>query len=108
MLPLSRLGRALGELNVTVDVPEAVELLGIPAGRIDLQRLFYYHVCKAFYRPEMTLDELNHINFDWFAPRNAHRQTPKQVLGWCSELGLAIERERVEPSGITVIARKAA
>src|SRR5205807_4695048 len=46
MMPLTRLGRALGELKLEVDVPEAIELLGIPAGRIDVQRLFYWHVAK--------------------------------------------------------------
>lgn len=54
----------------------------------------------------MTLDEMNHINFDWYAPRNAHRQTPEEVRGWCGDLGLAIEHERVEDAGITIIARR--
>ncbi len=41
----------LGELNLEIDVPEAIDVLEIPAGPIDLQRLFYWHVCKMFYRP---------------------------------------------------------
>lgn len=106
MLPLSKLGKFLGELDIEIDVPEKIELLDIPAGRIDLQRFFYWHVLKAFYRPEMTLDEMNHVNFDWYAPKNAHRQTPEDVRAWCAALGLAIEHERVEESGISVIARK--
>jgi SAM-dependent methyltransferase len=106
IVPLSRLGQALGELGATVDVPQNVELLGIPAGPIDVQRLFYWHVVKAYYDPELTLDEMAHINFDWFAPRNAHRQSPEDVRGWCAEAGLEIERERVEEAGITVVARK--
>jgi SAM-dependent methyltransferase len=105
-MQLSKLGKALGELNVTVDVPVAVDVLEIPAGKIDLQRLFYWHVFKAFYRPEMTLEEMNHINFDWYAPKNAHRQSVDEVREWCADLGLAIEHERVEEAGITVIARK--
>lgn len=108
LVPLTKLGVALGELDVEVDVPEAVPLLGIPAGRINLQRLFYWHICKAYYRPEFTLDEMNHVNFDWYAPKNAHRQTPEEVRAWCAQAGLAIERERVEEAGITVIARKEA
>jgi arsenite methyltransferase len=108
MMQLSKLGKALGELNVTVDIPEAVDVLEIPAGKIDLQRLFYWHVFKAFYRPEMTLEEMNHINFDWYAPKNAHRQSADEVRAWCAGLGLAIEREQVEEAGITVIARKLA
>jgi len=104
--PLTRLGRALGELDVEVDVPEDVDLLEIPAGRISIQRLFYWHVMKAFYDPDLDLEELNHINYDWYAPANAHRQSPEEVRSWCGEAGLEIERENVQPAGITVIARK--
>jgi SAM-dependent methyltransferase len=106
MEPLSKLGKALGELDIEVDVPEKIDLLDIPAGRINLQRLFYWHVFKAFYRKDYTLGEMNHINFDWYAPKNAHRQSAAEVRSWCSELGLAIERERVEDAGITVVARR--
>jgi SAM-dependent methyltransferase len=106
ILPLTKLGRALGELGVTVDVPEDVALLGIPAGPIDVQRLFYWHVIKAYHDPELTLDEMAHLNFDWFAPRNAHRQSPEEVREWCAEADLAVEREDVQEAGITVVARK--
>ena len=104
--PLSRLGQTLGALDIEVDVPENIDLLSIPAGKINLQRLFYWHVFKAFYRPDMDLDEMNHINFDWYAPINAHRQSAEEVRQWCDEAGMEIERERVEDAGITVIARK--
>lgn len=106
MMPLTRLGKLLGELNIEIDIPERIDLLDIPAGRIDLQRLFYWHVLKAFYRPEMSLDEMNHINFDWYAPKNARRQSAEEVRAWCMTLRLVIEHERVEDAGITVIARK--
>ena len=107
IVPLTKLGRALGELEAVVDVPEAVDLLGIPAGPTDVQRLFYWHVAKAYYDPELTLDEMAHINFDWYAPRNAHRQSPEEVRAWCAEAGLAIEREEVQDAGITIVARRA-
>jgi SAM-dependent methyltransferase len=106
LLPLTKLGKALGELGIEIDIREPIELLGIPAGRIDIQRLFYWHVMKAFYRPDYTLDEMNHVNFDWYAPKNAHRQTPEQVRQWCAEAGLDILRERVEEAGITIVARR--
>jgi arsenite methyltransferase len=107
VMPLTRLGKVLGDLEVEVDVPEAVELLDIPAGKIDLQRLFYWHVFKAFHHPDLTLDELNHINFDWYSPQNAHRQSPEEVRAWCAAAGLDIEREVVEEAGITIVARRA-
>jgi len=107
MLPLSKLGKLLGELNIEIEVPEKIELLDIPAGRINVQRFVYWHVLKAFYRPEMSLEEMNHLNFDWYAPKNAHRQSSDEVRAWCAQLGLSIEHERVEDAGITMIARKA-
>jgi len=106
VMPLTKLGKMLGELQIEIDIPEAIDLLEIPAGRIDLQRFFYWHVFKAFYRSDMTIDEMNHINFDWYAPRNAHRHTIEEVRGWCAKGGMTIERERVEEAGITIIARK--
>jgi arsenite methyltransferase len=104
--PLTRLGIALGELNAEIDIPEAVGLLDIPAGRINIQRLFYWHVAKMFYRSEMTFDEMNHINFDWYAPANAHRHSPEELRAWCARAGLEIEREVVEEAGITIVARR--
>jgi arsenite methyltransferase len=106
LYPLTKLGEALGKLNIDIEVTDAVEMLGIPAGKINLQRLFYWHFCKAFYRPELTVGEMNLINFDWYAPKNAHRQTLAEVLSWCDEAGLTAERVVEQEAGITVIAMK--
>lgn len=106
LMSLTKLGKQIGELGIDFDIPEPIEILQIPAGPISLQRFLYWHVFKAFYRPGMTLEEMNHINFDWYAPRNAHRHTVEEVRSWCAEAGLIIERERIEDSGITAIARK--
>ena len=106
MMPITKFGKYLGDLNIEIDVPENIDLLDIPSGKISLQRFFYWHVFKAFYSTTMSLDELNHVNVDWYAPVNAHRQTPEQVRSWCLEAGLVIEREHVQESGISVIARK--
>jgi arsenite methyltransferase len=106
LTPLTKLGETLGRQNIEIDVPESIELLGIPAGKINLQRLFYWHIFKAYYRPEWSLEEMNHVNFDWYAPKNSFRQTPADVRSWCKELNLVIEREVVEEAGITIIARK--
>jgi arsenite methyltransferase len=106
MEPLTQLGIALGDLNAEIDIPRPIEILGIPAGRTTVQRLFYWHVAKVFFHPELTFEEMNHINFDWYAPANAHRQTPEEVRRWCSEAGLGVEHELVEDAGITVIARR--
>jgi arsenite methyltransferase len=104
--PLTRLGIALGDLDREIDIREPIDLLGIPAGRMSVQRFFYWHVAKAFHHPELSFDEMNHINFDWYAPRNAHRQTIEQVRAWCRACKLEIEREVVEEAGITIAARR--
>ena len=106
LLPLTKFGHMLDKLNIEIDVPKPIDLLEIPAGKINLQRFFYWHVFKAYSRPEMSLDEMNHVNFDWYAPRNAHRQSLEEVKAWCAAAGLAVERERVEEAGITIVARK--
>jgi len=106
MEPITRLGNLLGELDIEIDIPERIDLLDIDAGKINLQRFFYWHVLKCFYRPDYTLDEMNHINFDWYAPKNAFRQSPEEVREWCAGAGLDILHERVEEAGITVVARK--
>ena len=106
LMPLTRLGQVLGELDLEIDVPEDIDLLEIPKGRINLQRFFYWYLFKAYYRPDFSLDEMNHVNFDWFRPTYAHRQTPEEVRAWCEASDLSIERMKVEEAGITVIGRR--
>ncbi|MFN3656985.1 MAG: class I SAM-dependent methyltransferase [Pseudolabrys sp.] len=107
IVPLTKLGIALGKLKVDITVEEDVDLLGIKAGTYDIQRFFYWNVAKAVYRDDLTLDEMAHVNFDWFAPLNAHRHTEQDVRGWCAAADFTIEREVIQESGITVIARRA-
>jgi SAM-dependent methyltransferase len=104
--PLTLLGKQLGELEVEIQVQEDIPFLGISKGRYDLQRFFYYSICKAYYRPGYSIDEMNHINFDWFRPSNCHRHDPTEVRRFCLDAGLAIERLHTEESGITIIARR--
>jgi arsenite methyltransferase len=105
--PLTKLGQALGELNAEIEVPEDIPFLGITKGKMDLQRFVYWNICKAYYRPEYDLEEMNHHNFDWFRPLNCHRHTPEEVKGFCDRAGLKIEHMNVQESGITIVARKA-
>ncbi|HUU93165.1 MAG TPA: class I SAM-dependent methyltransferase [Phycisphaerae bacterium] len=106
LMPLTKLGIALGELDCEVDVPEDVPLLGIPKGRVSIQRLIYWHFCKMFYRPEYTFEECHRCNADWFRPLNCHRHTPDEVRKMCDAAGLNIERMHIEEAGITIVARK--
>jgi len=106
LYPLTRLGQALAKLKAEVDIPEEIELLGIKAGRYDVQRLIYWHFIKCFWNEKMTLEENNHVNFDWYHPRYAHRQTEDQVKTWCAEAGLSIVHFDAQESGFTVRAVK--
>lgn len=103
--PLTKLGIALGKLDVKIDLDEGIPLLGIDRGELDLQRFFYWNICKTYYRPEYTFDEMHHINFDWYRPLNCHRHTPEEVESWCREAGLEIEHMDVQEAGITTVAR---
>lgn len=104
--PLTALGIRLGELQQKITVPESIPFLGIEAGEYDLQRLFYWHIFKGFYRDDYTFDEMHHINFDWYRPINCHRHTEEEVRAWCKNNNLDILRENIQESGITVVAKK--
>lgn len=106
LLPLTRLGRNLGRLDVEVEVEEDVELLGIPKGKYPLQRLVYWFFAKMYYDPHFSDEEMNHINFDWYRPLNCFRFTPEEVRSWIAEEGLVLRRFVAEEAGITVVADK--
>ena len=101
--PLTKLGIALGKLDITIDVPEDIELLGIKKGPQNLQRLLYWHFCKMYYDPNLTMEEMNHINFDWFRPLNCIRSTPEEIQAYCREAGLHIDTMDVQEAGITIL-----
>lgn len=104
--PLTRLGQALAELRAEVEVPEDIPLLGIAAGRYDVQRLIYWHVAKLFWNEAFTFEENHHINFDWYHPRYAHRHTEDEIRRWCADCGLTIKHFDAQESGFTVRATK--
>lgn len=104
--PLSKLGMELGRLNVELTIPEDIPYLGIKAGKMDIQRFVYWNIFKAFYREEFTLDEINHINFDWYRPHNCQRHTEDEIRIWCADVDLEIEHFDKAESGFTVVARR--
>jgi ubiquinone/menaquinone biosynthesis C-methylase UbiE len=104
--PLTKLGQALAELRTEVEVLEDIPYLDIKAGRYDIQRLIYWHFAKLFWNEAFTFEENHHVNFDWYHPQYAHRQTEEEVRRWCSEAGLSIFHFDVQESGFTVRAIK--
>jgi arsenite methyltransferase len=105
--PLTALAQSLAELEANVEVPNDIPYLGIEAGTYDVQRLVYWHFLKLFWNPELGFEENNHVNFDWYHPEYAHRQTEEEVRAWCEELGLEIFHLNAQESGFTVRATKA-
>jgi len=106
MRSFTRLAQALASVKAVVDVPEAIPLLGIAAGPQDVQRLVYWNFAKLYWNDEMSFEENVHVNFDWYRPLYAHRQTAEDVREWCAEASLDIVRFDTQESGYTVIARK--
>jgi arsenite methyltransferase len=103
---LSKLGKALGDLKIDLDVPEDIPYLEIKKGKINLQRFFYWNICKMFYDPNFSLEEMNHMNFDWFRPLNCFRHTPEEIKRYCHEASLEIEHMNIQEAGITVVAKR--
>ena len=106
IMSLTKLGKKLGELDIEISIDEDIPILGIRTGTYNLQRLFYYKICKAYYRKEYSLEEMNHVNFDWFMPKNCFRHTPEEIEIFCEKASLKIERMKIEEAGISVIASK--
>ena len=106
MRSLTTLGKQLSDLHATVEITEDIPLLGIKAGTEDVQRLIYWNFAKLYWNDALSFEENVHVNFDWYRPRYAHRQTEEQVRGWCQAAGLKITRFHEQPSGFTVIAAK--
>lgn len=105
MRPLTKLARELARLHAEVEV-EDIPALGIRAGRYDVQRLIYWNFAKLFWNESYPFDANLHVNFDWYRPRYANRQTESEVRAWCAEAGLRINRFHGEESGFTVIAAR--
>jgi arsenite methyltransferase len=106
LVPLTELGAKLGDLNIEIEIEKDIDILEIPKGKYNLQRLFYYKIAKAYYRPEYSIEEMNHINFDWFRPKNCYRHTPNEIKLFCERANLKIQKMHLEDSGITVVASK--
>lgn len=106
MRGFTKLAQALSAVNAEVDVAEAVPMLGIAAGKLPVQRFVYWNFAKLYWSDEMSFEENVHVNFDWYRPVYAHRQTEAEVRGWCEDARLDVTRFNEQDSGYTVVARK--
>ncbi len=106
MRGFTRLAQALASVRATVNIPEAVPLLGIAAGSQDIQRFVYWNFAKLYWNEDLTFEENVHVNFDWYRPAYAHRHTANEIGSWCAEASLDVSRFNEQESGFTVVARK--
>jgi arsenite methyltransferase len=102
MRPLTKLARNLSALHAEVVVEEDVPELGIQAGRQDVQRLIYWNFAKLFWNDAFDFEENVHINYDWYRPTYAHRQSADEIRSWCRGAGLEVVRMHEQESGYTV------
>ena len=63
---------------------EDIELLGIKAGRHNIQRLIFYTMFKCYWNPNLNFEDNVHVNFDWYHPRNCFRFA---LNSGCNRLG---------------------
>ena len=100
-----KFGKALSDLDVSVSVPE-LRLLGIEAGTYPVQRLLYHFFVKCYWNPELSNEDNNMINFDWYHPSLCSRHTVEEVRDWFSENNLEVVHEYVDEYGITIRGKK--
>ena len=99
-------GKALSNVNASVEVPD-LRLLGIEAGSYPIQRLLYHFFVKCYWNPELSDEDNNMINFDWYHPSLCSRHTLEEVLDWFSINELEVVHSYVDEYGITVRGKKA-
>jgi hypothetical protein len=73
-MDFAKFGKALSDLNVSVSVPE-LRLLGIEAGTYPVQRLLYQFFVKCYWNSELSDEDNNMVNFDWYHPSICSRHT---------------------------------
>jgi SAM-dependent methyltransferase/uncharacterized protein YbaR (Trm112 family) len=103
---ITLLGKALTEVGASIDLPDPIPSLGIPAGEEDVQRFVYWNVMKCFWNPDYDFLTNNIVNFDWYHPRWAWRHTPDELREWHAEHGLELLRLEEVRSGIASVGRR--
>ncbi|MBX2869840.1 MAG: methyltransferase domain-containing protein [Acidiferrobacterales bacterium] len=104
---LTDLGKALADLGAKITLDKPVEVLGIPAGTHDVQRLFYYNFVKCFWNDAFDYETNNMVNFDWYHPHNAWQHTEEEVVGWMEELAVSkFQFNDSNPNGISCFLTK--
>jgi SAM-dependent methyltransferase len=104
---MTELGRELSRLNATVTLMQPIDVLDIPAGTHDVQRLIYYNFLKCFWNEAFDFETNNMVNFDWYHPHHAWQHTVEEVTSWLEQLGVKSYRfNDANPNGLSVLMTK--
>lgn len=104
----TELGKALSAVNQSITLEKGIDVLGIPAGTHDVQRLMYYNFVKCFWNDAFDWETNNMVNFDWYHPHNAWQHTEGEVTDWLVALGASsYQFNDANPNGISVMVTKA-
>jgi SAM-dependent methyltransferase len=104
---LTEFGRELSRLDAKITLAKPIEVLGIPAGTHDIQRLIYYGFVKCFWNEVFDFETNNMVNFDWYHPHDAWQHTIEEVEGWLRELGAVVYQfNDANPNGISALVTK--
>jgi SAM-dependent methyltransferase len=83
---LTTLGKALSELEATIEVPD-MPALGIKGGRVDVQRFLYWNFVKCFWNEEHGFEASRMVNYDWYSPERAFRYDRDEFVDMVEKAG---------------------
>jgi len=106
MESLTKFGKAIHEKSIKIQIPEDIDVLDIPKGEYDLQQFFYQYIFKCFWNESWGFEDSNMVNYDWYAPKYAWRQTEQEIREWCKEFQLEIEFLKEKESGYACLVKK--
>jgi len=105
MKPLTKLGIELGKLNAEIDVEE-IPILGVKAGKYDLQRFFYYHIMKLFYNTNLPFTRHVVNNWNAYTPKKILFHETSEIVEFCKKANLEIIQIIDEGNGVSLTAKK--
>ncbi len=100
------LGRSLSRIKKKITIPHDIPLLGVKAGKYDVQRFIYWYFLKCFWDPNNNFERSVGVNFDWYYPKFAFRHTPREVKTWFKKNKLKITHFNEIESGISATGTK--
>ena len=106
MKEITTFAKSLHDQNITIKIPEDVEVLEIKKGEYDLQRFIYQYFFKCYWNDIRDFEDSNLVNIDWYHPKFSWRHTEIEIKNWCKEFNLRIEYIKESESGYSCLVEK--